>query len=69
MGDVVVTIVDAGVESLIVWLGLSSLGAIEAATNPEFRGRMLAYAINNCRPNYWSWLRDTCRSSTPLPRN
>jgi carnitine-CoA ligase len=49
-GDVVVTILDAGVESLFVWLGLSSVGAIDAATNPEFRGRMLAYAINNCQP-------------------
>ena len=49
-GDVVVTIVDSGLESLTAWLGLASLGAIEAATNPEFRGRMLAYAINNCQP-------------------
>ena len=29
---------------------MASLGAIDAATNPEFRGRMLAYAINNCQP-------------------
>ena len=50
VGDVVATILDAGVESLVVWLGLSSVGAIDAATNPEFRGRMLAYAINNCQP-------------------
>ncbi|MFZ1164375.1 AMP-binding protein [Mycobacterium sp.] len=49
-GDVVVTIVDSGLESLTAWLGLASLGAIEAATNSEFRGRMLAYAINNCQP-------------------
>ena len=49
-GDVVVTIVDSGLESLTAWLGLASLGAIDAATNPEFRGRMLAYAINNCQP-------------------
>lgn len=49
-GDVVVTLLDAGVESLVVWLGLSSVGAVDAATNPEFRGRMLAYAINNCQP-------------------
>ena len=48
--DVVVTILDAGLDSVAVWLGLSSLGAIDAATNPEFRGRMLAYAINNCAP-------------------
>jgi crotonobetaine/carnitine-CoA ligase len=49
-GDVVVTILDAGLDSMAVWLGLSSLGAIDAATNPEFRGHMLAYAINNCVP-------------------
>ena len=49
-GDVVVTILDAGLDSLAAWLGLSSIGATDAATNPEFRGRMLAYAINNCRP-------------------
>lgn len=49
-GDVVVTILDAGMDSLAAWLGLASIGAIDAATNPEFRGRMLAYAINNCAP-------------------
>nr|CRL77445.1 AMP-binding enzyme, putative [Mycolicibacterium komanii] len=49
-GDVVVTVLDAGLDSVAVWLGLASLGAIDAATNPEFRGRMLAYAINNCAP-------------------
>ena len=49
-GDVVVTLLDAGLDSLAAWLGLSSLGATDAATNPEFRGRMLAYAINNCEP-------------------
>jgi crotonobetaine/carnitine-CoA ligase len=50
-GDVVVTILDAGVEAVSIWLGLASIGAIDAATNPEFRGRMLAYAINNCEPD------------------
>ena len=49
-GDVVVTLLDAGLDSLAAWLGLSSIGATDAATNPEFRGRMLAYAINNCQP-------------------
>ena len=48
-GDVVVTLLDAGLDSLAAWLGLSSIGATDAATNPEFRGRMLAYAINNCQ--------------------
>ncbi|OBK35408.1 hypothetical protein A5658_08350 [Mycobacterium sp. 1245111.1] len=49
-GDVVVTVLDAGLDSVAVWLGLTSIGAVDAATNPEFRGRMLAYAINNCAP-------------------
>ena len=49
-GDVVVTVLDAGLDSVAVWLGLASIGAVDAATNPEFRGRMLAYAINNCAP-------------------
>lgn len=49
-GDVVVTVLDAGLDSVAIWLGLASIGAIDAATNPEFRGRMLAYAINNCAP-------------------
>lgn len=48
--DVVVTFVDAGLEALASWLALASLGAIDAATNTEYRGRMLAYAINNCNP-------------------
>lgn len=50
-GEVVATLVDSGVESLAAWLALASIGAIDAATNCEFRGRMLAYAINNCRPS------------------
>ena len=48
--DVVATVLDAGLESVAVWLGLASIGAVDAATNPEFRGRMLVYAINNCAP-------------------
>ncbi|MCF6388225.1 AMP-binding protein [Mycobacterium sp. MBM] len=49
-GDVVVTILDAGLDSVAIWLGLATIGAVDAATNPEFRGHMLAYAINNCAP-------------------
>lgn len=50
-GDVVAMLVDSDLDSLAAWLALASLGAIDAATNVEFRGRMLAYAINNCRPS------------------
>lgn len=50
-GDVVATLLDSGLESLCAWLALASIEAIDAATNSEFRGRMLAYAVNNCRPS------------------
>src|SRR3546814_4746461 len=32
-GDVVATLLDAGLDALAIWLGLSSIGAIDAATN------------------------------------
>ena len=73
-GDVVVTLLDAGLDSLAAWLGLSSIGATDAATNPEFRGRMLAYAINNCQPaphRCCSALRNVrggCRRGTAIGR-
>jgi crotonobetaine/carnitine-CoA ligase len=50
-GDIVATLVDSDLESLAAWLALASIEAIDCATNAEFRGRMLAYAINNCRPS------------------
>jgi crotonobetaine/carnitine-CoA ligase len=49
-GDVVATLLDAGLEALCLWLGCCRIGAIDAAVNAQFRGRMLAYAINHCRP-------------------
>jgi crotonobetaine/carnitine-CoA ligase len=49
-GGVVGTIVDSSLDSLAMWLGLTAIGAIEATINSEFRGRMLAYAVNTCRP-------------------
>lgn len=50
-GDVICTILDSGLQSLSVWLGLVAIGAIDASINCEFRGRMLAYALNTCRPS------------------
>jgi crotonobetaine/carnitine-CoA ligase len=47
-GDIVATLAEAGLESVATWLGLTRLGAIEAAINTEFRGRILAYALNKC---------------------
>jgi crotonobetaine/carnitine-CoA ligase len=49
-GDVVNTLIDSGVQATAIWLGLSKIGAVDAAISSEFRGRMLAHAINNCAP-------------------
>lgn len=49
-GHVVTTILDSSFESLGIWLALVRLGAVDATINCEFRGRMLAYAINTCAP-------------------
>jgi crotonobetaine/carnitine-CoA ligase len=50
-GDVVTTILDSSLESLSIWLGLVSIGAVDATINSEFRGRILAYAVNTCAPS------------------
>lgn len=50
-GEVICTMLDAGLEATPLWLGLVRLGAIDATINAEFRGRMLAYALNLCRPS------------------
>jgi len=50
-GDIVTTILDSGFESLALWLGLVRLGAVDATINCEFRGRMLAYAVETCGPS------------------
>jgi crotonobetaine/carnitine-CoA ligase len=49
-GDIVTTLIDSGIEALAVWLGLSKIGAIDAAVNSEYKNRMLVHAINNCAP-------------------
>lgn len=50
-GHVVSTILDSGLESLPIWLGLAGIGAVDATINAEFRGRMLTYALNTCAPS------------------
>ncbi len=50
-GDFVATFLEAGLESLSIWIGLTRIGAIDTAVNPEFRGRMLADAIKLCAPS------------------
>jgi len=49
--DVVCTILDSGLQSLSLWLGLASIGGIDASINSEFRGRMLAHALKTCQPS------------------
>jgi len=50
-GAIVVTLRDASLDSLALWLGIASLGAIEASINAEYRGRMLVHAIDTCDPS------------------
>lgn len=73
--DVVCTILDSGLQSLSLWLGLVGVGAIDASINCEFRGRMLAYALNTCRPvlivvdaRYLPHLDAIAGELTPRPR-
>jgi carnitine-CoA ligase len=47
-GDVVANLAEAGLQSFSWWFGMTRIGAIDAAINTEFRGRILAYAINTC---------------------
>ena len=67
-GDVVATILDAGVESLVVWLGLSSVGLMPQRI-PSSGAACSHMRSTIASPNYSSLLSSTCRSSTPLPRN
>src|SRR5262245_27089880 len=45
-GDRVATLVGNCVESVLCWLGIASLRAIEAPIHPAFSGYMLEHAIN-----------------------
>ena len=47
-GTVIATLAEAGLDSVSAWLGLARIGGVEAAINTEFRGRILAYALNTC---------------------
>jgi crotonobetaine/carnitine-CoA ligase len=47
-GSTVATLTPNGLRSLASWLGLTWLGAVEVSVNTEYRGRMLAYALNRC---------------------
>jgi crotonobetaine/carnitine-CoA ligase len=48
-GDIVVTMQHNTLDSLVGWLGLAWLGAIEAPVNTDYRGAMLAHALNLTR--------------------
>ncbi|GIK50186.1 MAG: AMP-binding protein [Hyphomonadaceae bacterium] len=46
-GEALVTMLPTGIESCLVWLGCSWLGAIEAPINTMYRDRMLQYLLEN----------------------
>jgi crotonobetaine/carnitine-CoA ligase len=45
-GDHVVTMQHNTIDSLVSWLGLAWLGAVEAAINNDYRGALLTHALN-----------------------
>jgi len=48
-GDIIVTMQANTIESFAGWLGISSIGAIEAPINNDYRGEMLVHALNLTR--------------------
>lgn len=48
-GDLVATMLPTSVVPYTCWLGLAWLRAVDVALNTEYRGRMLAYVLNDCR--------------------
>jgi crotonobetaine/carnitine-CoA ligase len=47
--DTVATMLPVADESVLVWLGVSWLGAWEVPLNTEYQGRMLSHALNDSR--------------------
>ena len=56
-GDIVVTMQTNTIESLTGWLGLASFGAVEAPINNDYRGDLLAHALNLTRARVFVVLR------------
>src|SRR5262249_10910889 len=48
-GDIVLTMQTNTIESLAGWLGIQSLGAVEAPINNDYRGELLVHALNLTR--------------------
>ena len=48
-GDNVVTMIPNTIEATMIWLGLTSLHAVDTGCNHDYRGRMLEYLITNSR--------------------
>jgi crotonobetaine/carnitine-CoA ligase len=46
-GDRVMTLLGPTADAYYSWLGLSGLGAVEVALNPQLKGRMLTYLLNH----------------------
>lgn len=48
-GECVATMLDPCLTAYTGWIGLSWRGALEVPINPEYKGNLLAYALNDCR--------------------
>ncbi len=48
-GDNVVTMLPPRIDSFAAWIGMAWLRAVDTACNTEYRGRMLAYLLNDSR--------------------
>src|SRR5215467_6629210 len=48
-GDIVLTMQTNTIESLAGWLGIQTLGAVEAPINNDYRGDLLVHALNLTR--------------------
>lgn len=48
-GECVATMLDPNLSAYCAWIGLCWRGALEVPINPEYKGNLLAYALNDCR--------------------
>lgn len=48
-GECVATMLDPSLPAYCTWIGLSWRGALEVPINPEYKGNLLAYALEDCQ--------------------
>jgi carnitine-CoA ligase len=48
-GDTVATLLDVGIEAVLVWFAINKLGAISAPINTSYRGEYLRHQVADCR--------------------